>query len=71
MVKERKRMINILNYLDDLMEREYKKTGDYPVFIELGKTGIERMKEAIKSHKPELNNCWVDFPNNYRGIKIK
>jgi hypothetical protein len=64
-------MDNILDYLDDFIERQYKLTGDYPKFIELDEVGKERMKEAIKNSEPILDDCWTDFKNNYRGIKIK
>ena len=64
-------MTDILDYLDEFIERERIRTGDYPKFIELNKVSIDKMKEAIKNHKPELDMCWTDLPKNYRGIKIR
>lgn len=60
-----------LDYIDNFIQKEYNKTGDYPASLELSKESIDKMKEELLL-EPTLDNCWFSFfPKNYRGIQIK
>lgn len=58
------------NYIENLIQSEYNKTGKYPIFLKLSKEIIDKMyKELIET---DILNGWFDnWPENYRGIPIK
>jgi len=58
-------------HIEDIIKKEYDKTGDYPSFIELSKKSIKALKKELLT-EPNLKGSWFDsFPNNYRGIRLK
>jgi len=63
--------MNILNYLDEQIERERLKAGDYPAILELSRESIDKAKLEL-AKEAGTDGCWIDkFPETYRGIKIK
>jgi hypothetical protein len=63
--------MKMLDYIDEHIERERLKSGDYPLILELSQESIDKAKEELNI-EAGLDGCWFDnFPKNYRGITIK
>lgn len=60
--------MNILAYLDNKIEKFRENTGSYPTKIIMSK---DTQKKIFKELIIEVENCWINFKNNYRGIKIE
>jgi len=69
-ILEKEDKMNLLDYIDNFIQNEYNKTGNYPSFLELSKESIDKMKTELD--EINLSDSWFDnFPKNYRGIAIK
>jgi len=67
---KKKGIVTILDYLDDFIEREKIRTGNYPTKLQLTQEAIDKAKDELKQYDLELS--WADdFPSNYRGIPIE
>jgi hypothetical protein len=62
--------MNILNYLDNEIEKFRQKTGDYPNLILMSKDIKVKIFQELEL-EPVLDNCWKDRQDNYRGIFIE
>jgi hypothetical protein len=63
--------MKMLDYLDEQIERERLKSGDYPSILELSQESIDKAKLEL-AKETGTDGCWTDkFPETYRGIKIK
>ena len=63
--------MKMLDYLDEQIERERLKAGDYPAILELSQESIDKAKIEL-AKEAGIDGCWIDkFPETYRGIKIK
>jgi len=64
--------MNILNYLDNEIEKFRQTNDDYPKLILMSKETKDKLIAEIKKDKePEENGSWQNLPDNYKGISIK
>jgi hypothetical protein len=66
-------MRTLLNYIDENIERERLRTGNYPDKLILSKEEITKMKELLSEIDKDIDShSWIDdFPKTYRGITIE
>jgi len=67
-LKKKNKKRSLLDYLDNLLEEKRIHTGKYPDYIQLTAKSIQKMYAELK--EKEINRCWIDWKNNYRGIPI-
>jgi hypothetical protein len=60
----------ILDYLDEIINGYYQKTGNYPQKIIMSPRSKEKLFSELEL-EPPLDNSWKDKQDNYRGIKIE
>jgi hypothetical protein len=64
--------MNILNYLDNEIEKFRQTNNDYPKLILMSKETKDKLIAEIKKDKePKENGSWQSLPDNYKGISIK
>ena len=64
--------MNILNYLDNEIEKFRQTNDDYPKLILMSKETKDKLiAEINKDKEPEENGSWQSLPDNYKGIPIK
>ncbi len=64
--------MNILNYLDNEIEKFRQNKGDYPNLILMSKETQDKLiTEINKDKETQENGSWENLPNNYKGISIK
>jgi hypothetical protein len=62
--------MNILNYLDNEIEKFRQANNDYPKLILMSKETKDKLFAELEL-EPIMDNCWFDTKNNYRGIPIE
>jgi len=64
--------MNILNYLDNEIEKFRQTNDDYPKLILMSKETKDKLiAEINKDKEPEENGSWQNITDNYKGISIK
>ena len=64
--------MNILNYLDDKIEKFRQTNNDYPKLILMNKETKDKLIAEIEKNKePKENGSWQNIKNNYKGIPVK
>jgi hypothetical protein len=62
--------MNILNYLDNQIEIFKQKNNEYPKQINMNQETKDRVFVELDKYLPIIDNCWIDFRDNFRGIYI-
>jgi len=68
-LKKKNKKCLLIDYLDNFLEKGYEHTRKYPKYIKLTAKSIKKMYSELK--EKEIDRCWINWPNNYRGIPIK
>jgi len=64
--------MNILNYLDNEIEKFRQTNNDYPKSILMSKETKDKLIAEINKDKElEENGSWQNLKDNYKGILIK
>jgi len=64
--------MNILNYLDNEIEKFRQTNDDYPKLILMSKETKDKLIAEINKDKElEENGSWQNITDNYKGISIK
>jgi hypothetical protein len=62
---------NLLDHLDQKINGYYEKKEEYPKAILMSKDTKDKLFIELKETPPDIDNCWIDKRDNYRGLKIE